>query len=57
MMGNVHLGLATTLMIGSALAAQVGAGLTRSLSPALLRKGLALTIIVSNLALVVKVLR
>lgn len=56
-MGNVHLGLATTLMIGSALAAQVGAGLTRSLPPALLRKGLALTILVSNCALVVKVLR
>ncbi|MBL4633396.1 MAG: sulfite exporter TauE/SafE family protein [Kofleriaceae bacterium] len=57
MMGNVHLGLATTLMIGSALAAQVGAGLTRSLPPTFLRKGLALTILVSNCALVVKVLR
>lgn len=56
-MGNVHLGLAVTLMVGSALAAQVGASLTRSLSPALLRKGLSITILASNLALVFKVFR
>ncbi len=56
-MGNVHLGLALSLMVGSALAAQVGASLTRTLSPSLLRKGLALTIVVSNLALVFKTFR
>lgn len=57
LMGNVHLGLAVTLMVGSAVAAQVGASLTRSLAPAILRKGLALTIVASNMALVFKVMR
>lgn len=57
LMGNVHLGLAVTLMLGSAIAAQVGASLTRSLAPTLLRKGLALTIVAANMALVFKVMR
>lgn len=56
-LGNVHLGLAMTLMIGSALAAQVGASLTRSLSPTLLRRGLAIVIIAANAALLLKLLK
>lgn len=56
-LGNVHLGLAVTLMTGSAIAAQIGASLTRSLPPTTLRKGLALIIIAANLALLFKVFK
>jgi len=53
--GHVHLGLATILMLGSASAAQVGATLTQKLPPKVLRKGLALVIIVANVAFAYKV--
>ena len=56
LLGNVHLGLAVTLMTGSALAAQVGASLTRSLPAIALRRGLALVILGSNAALLFKLL-
>lgn len=56
-MGNVHLGLAVTLMIGSALSAQVGASLTRTLSPRTLRKGLAIIMIITCVLLLAKLLR
>ena len=56
-LGNVHLGLATTIMIGAALAAQVGANLTRRLSPHVLRRGLAIVLLVTVVALVFKSLR
>jgi len=53
-LGNVHLGLVVTLMIGSALAAQVGASLTRSLPAEVLRKGLAIILVLTVIALVSK---
>lgn len=53
-LGNVHLGLAVTLMIGSALAAQVGANLTRSLPAAFLRRGLAVVLLLTVVALLAK---
>ena len=56
-LGNVHLGLATTLMIGSALAAQLGATLTRSLPAGVLRRALAVTLLLAVLALVWKLVR
>ena len=49
--GNVHVGLAMVLMVGSSLSAQVGAELTRSVSATRLRKGLAA--IVFTMALVI----
>ncbi len=54
MMGHVHLGLAVTLMIGSALAAQVGASLTRSLPDTLLRRSLAAVMLLTLGSLIVK---
>lgn len=45
--GNVHLGLAATMMVGSALAAQIGASLTKTLPAAILRKSLAIVMIVT----------
>ena len=54
--GNVHLGLAATAMVGAALAAQVGAGLTRTLSARTLRRCLAVVMVASVSALVVKLL-
>jgi uncharacterized protein len=56
-MGNVHLGLAFTLMIGGALAAQLGAGVTASVSPRVLRRLLGVVMILTLVALVFKVLR
>jgi uncharacterized protein len=56
-LGNVNLVLATTLMIGAALAAQVGASLTRALPAQLLRRGLAIVMIATIVALVVKLFR
>lgn len=56
-LGNVHLGLAVTIMIGAALAAQVGAGLTRTLPQTVLRKCLAITMMATIIALIVKLLR
>ncbi len=53
-LGNVHLGLAMTLMVGSALSAQVGAGLTRTLSPTVLRKSLAIVLLVTLVAILGK---
>ena len=55
--GHVHLGLAMTLMIGSGIAAQIGAGLTSSLSPRLLRKGLAVVMVITIVALLIKLFR
>jgi uncharacterized protein len=52
-MGNVHLGLVVVLMIGAALAAQVGASLTRTLSANALRRGLAIILLVTAGALIV----
>jgi uncharacterized membrane protein YfcA len=52
--GNVHLGLTATAMIGAALAAQVGAGLTRSLPARTLRRALAVVMVASVTALIVK---
>jgi len=46
-LGNVHLGLAMTLMVGSALAAQVGASLTRTLQPSTMRKSLAIVLAIT----------
>ena len=56
LLGNVHLGLVITLMIGAALAAQVGAGLTRTLSADVLRRGLAVVLLATIGALVLKLL-
>jgi uncharacterized protein len=50
-MGNVHLGLVAVLMIGAALAAQVGATLTRSLEARTLRRGLAIILLLTAGAL------
>ena len=55
--GNVHLGLAATIMIGSALSAQVGAGLTRTLPADKLRRGLAILLVISIVGLVFKLIR
>jgi uncharacterized membrane protein YfcA len=52
--GNVHLGLVATVMIGAALAAQVGANLTRTLQPRTLRRGLALVLVATVGALAFK---
>ncbi len=54
-LGNVHLGLAMILMIGSATAAQVGASLTQKLPAKTLRRGLALIIVAANVAFAYKV--
>ncbi len=54
-LGNVHLGLATILMIGSASAAQIGASLTQRLPATVLRRGLAGIVVAANAALAVKV--
>lgn len=54
-LGNVHLGLATILMVGSASAAQVGASLTQHLPAKTLRRGLALIIVAANIAFAYKV--
>ncbi len=54
-LGNVNLALVVILMIGSALAAQVGATLTQTLSANTLRRGLALVITGANVALALKV--
>lgn len=53
-LGNVHLGLAMTLMVGSAIAAQIGATLTRTLPATALRRGLALVLLLTNAALLAK---
>ena len=55
-LGNVHLGLAVILMTGSALSAQVGASLTRSLSANTLRRGLAIIMIITCLIMLAKLL-
>jgi hypothetical protein len=52
--GNVHLGLAATMMVGSALAAQVGATLTKTLPAEVLRKALAIVMIVTLTMLIYK---
>ncbi len=54
-LGNVHLGLALILMIGSASAAQIGASLTQHLPASTLRRGLALIIVAANVAFAFKV--
>ncbi len=56
-LGNVHLGLAMTLMVGAAVAAQIGASLTRTLHANVLRKGLAVVMVITVAALVFKLLR
>ena len=51
-MGHVHLGLVIVLMIGAALAAQLGASLTKTLSARTLRRGLAIILLLTAGALV-----
>ena len=55
--GTLHLGLAGLLMVGSAIASQFGANLTRSLSTNTLRKGLALILLSTNVTLLIKVFK
>ena len=55
-LGHVHLGLVTVLMIGAALAAQVGASLTRSLDARTLRRGLAIILLLTAGALVADIM-
>lgn len=56
-LGNVHLGLAATVMFGSALAAQVGATLTKTLDPVVLRRSLALVLLAALASLMFKLFR
>lgn len=55
-MGNVSLGLAVAVMIPAAIMAQVGATLTRTLPATVLRRGLAVVMIVTCVLLLVKLL-
>jgi hypothetical protein len=54
LLGNVHLGLAATLIVGAALSAQIGASLTKTLSAAMLRRGLAVVLVITVVTLTVK---
>jgi hypothetical protein len=56
-LGNVHLGLVLPLMIGAALTAQIGTQLTRTLPERTLRRGLAVVLVATVAALVLKLVR
>lgn len=56
-LGHVHLGLSVTVMIGSAIAAQIGAGLTRTLPATVLRRALAICLVFTFAAMLFKLLR
>ncbi len=55
--GEVHLGLATTCMVGSVISAQIGAELTRTLDKRILSRGLAIVLLITNSALLFKLFR
>ncbi|RMH43727.1 MAG: sulfite exporter TauE/SafE family protein [Deltaproteobacteria bacterium] len=54
---TIHLGLVIPLMVGAALAAQVGANLTRTLPARTLRRGLAVVLLATVAALLFKLTR
>lgn len=55
--GNVHLGLSMVILVGASISAQVGALATNKLPAGLLRRGLALMIVATALAVAVQLLR
>ena len=52
--GYIHLGLAVTLMVGSGIAAQIGTGLTNTMNPIAMRRGLAIVMGLTIFALLAK---